>query len=521
MIRLRIATPLLTIIPGLALIPVCIGLIKGIHIGGIYIIFDFIKASISPSLETEVIVNSLKGIQVTISIAILSWLISTIIGVILGFATSNIFWSTFSGVSWIAIILRRLLSILRSIHELVWGLILQSLLGLNPLVAIIAIIIPYSALVSRVISDQLDALNHDALKALRNIGSGPLSALTTATTPQIFPVMTSYGGYRFECALRGATLLGVFGMGGIGTELQLTLQSLQFREMWTSLWILGATMLAAEKSIKYLRLHNHSIKQNKKGINLAYIFIVALLSICLKWILETKSDLFSSINLHQIDLPTIEGLNIALNSLNWLSLINSTLITTFLAAGIAIGTPPLLIMLMPSKRCLEIQSFFWAILRLIPPPLTALLLMMSTSPSIFVAAFALGLHNIGIMGRLLKESVESQKDNIFNAIHTVGAGERVSWLYGRLSAQSSSYLAYSAYRTDVLLRETSVVGVVGGVGLGWQLQESLSSFAWSEVYLIIFVFTILTMLGEAFNEQSRKIWLRSEDKQSSKFSVQT
>ena len=57
-------------------------------------------------------------------------------------------------------------------------------------------------------------------------------------------------------------------------------------------------------------------------------------------------------------------------------------------------------------------------------------------------------------------------------------------LFGILSPKSKSYLAYASYRTDVLLRETAIVGVVGGIGLGWQLQDSLSSFDWAQVAAI-------------------------------------
>ena len=63
-----------------------------------------------------------------------------------------------------------------------------------------------------------------------------------------------------------------------------------------------------------------------------------------------------------------------------------------------------------------------------------------------------------------------------------------------------NYLTYSLYRVDVILRETIVIGVVGGVGLGWQLKESLSSFAWEEVLVVTLAFTSLTLIGERINE---------------------
>ena len=166
-------------------------------------------------------------------------------------------------------------------------------------------------------------------------------------------------------------------------------------------------------------------------------------------------------------------------------------------------------MIWPTQIGITIQSFIWSLLRLIPPPLVALLLLLCTGPSISVAALALALQSLGVMGRLLKEGINNQSKSLYTAILLSGSGKRLAWLYGNLSQQSKSYLAYAAYRTDVLLRETAVVGVVGGVGLGWQLQESLSSFDWAQVMYVTTAYSTLTLMGEAMSERARQYWLDS------------
>jgi phosphonate transport system permease protein len=42
-------------------------------------------------------------------------------------------------------------------------------------------------------------------------------------------------------------------------------------------------------------------------------------------------------------------------------------------------------------------------------------------------------------------------------------------------------------------------GVIGSVGLGWQLQESLSSFVWEEVIVILFAYSSIAIIGELIN----------------------
>ena len=132
-----------------------------------------------------------------------------------------------------------------------------------------------------------------------------------------------------------------------------------------------------------------------------------------------------------------------------------------------------------------------------------------TSPNVSVAALSLGITNMGVMGRFLTDSLFNQNKDIYVAMKNTGSNEQSATLYGILSPKSTSYLAYASYRTDVILRETAIVGVVGGVGLGWQLQESLSSFDWSQVIVITSVFALLTISGEFLCDISRQYWLRT------------
>ena len=47
--------------------------------------------------------------------------------------------------------------------------------------------------------------------------------------------------------------LGVFGLGGLGTDLSLSLRSLQFQEMWTGLWMLAIAMVVLDRLLRQLR----------------------------------------------------------------------------------------------------------------------------------------------------------------------------------------------------------------------------------------------------------------------------
>lgn len=507
--RLKPAAPLLTLLPSMALVPVLIVTWTGLHGGGLSIWQQCLSGALHPSMDPDVLHAVWHGLGVTMATALLSWSLSLLLGVLLGSACADVVWRSWTLPSWPAKALRSALAIPRAVHELVWGLLLLQVFGLHPYVAVAAIAIPYSALVARIWRDHLDSADHRPLDALISAGVHPLSALMTALNPGMGPVLLSYGGYRLECALRSATLLGVFGLGGLGTELQLTLQSLQFRELWTGLWVLAAVMLMLEQLLRVWRERSDVGVHGQRRMLLFVSLATVLGVIGTVWLRHLVPDLFFGLSWLGLEVPSWTQLNAAAMELPWLRMILETLALTGLAAGIAIGLPPLALLLWPSPRWHQCCSIFWACMRWIPPPLMVLLLLLSNRPSLAIGALAIGLHNSGVMGRLLLEGLQQQSGQRQEALRAMGSSERMSWLYGLLSPQSPSYLAYGAYRSDVILRETVVVGVIGGSGLGWQLLESLSSFHWAAVVLVLCCYCALTISGESLSDRCRALWLQS------------
>ncbi len=505
------AAPLLLLLPALGLVHVLLLLPWVMHGGGWDLIGQFLLAAVQPSTDPVVLASLLRGLGVTAGMALLGWFASLLIGLIGGLASSRLLWRTLLGHSWPAEALRRVLAIPRSSHERIWGLLLLQVIGLQPVIAVVAIAIPYGALVARVVSDLLDSLSERNLQALVAAGSPPPAALLTAMGPPLLPGLISYGGYRLECALRSATLLGVFGLGGLGNELLLTLQSLQFHELWSGLWLLLGVMLALEAVIGRLRRRwgmpsRFSLRASSVGRRGRELVLAALLLVPVVFGVGQALAIEPAVLLQWQPLPPIApgGWSEAL-ALPWPALIFNTVVLTLLAAALAVGVAPLLLLLVaPWPWGQRLLQLIWAIGRLWPPPLTALLLLFVLKPGLITAALALGFHNLGILGRLLLEGSEAAGPQRQEALSSSGVGPRLALLYGRFSALARSYLAYGAYRADVILRETVVVGLVAGTGLGSQLNQSLSAFAFDQLLLLLAAYAVLTLLGEDLSDRPRQ-----------------
>ena len=506
-----LAPPLWVLLPALALLPLALVLPALAHGGGWDLVGQFALAALQPSLDPLVLRSVVDGLGVTVGIALLGWAGSLALGLLLGISSSRVVWHSLAGRRWPAELIRRLLALPRSIHELLWGLSLLQLLGLQPAVAVVAIAVPFGALVARVVSDQIDNLPLGGLEALRTAGSSPPAALLTALGPPLLPQLLSYGGYRLECALRSATLLGVFGLGGLGTELRLTLQSLAFRELWSGLWALLVTMLALEAVVTALRRRwamplrfgggGNPVGRQGQELLLTGLALLPLL-VAVAWALGIHlNQLLQWQGLPPAPPPDWESVL----ALPWPRLLAGTLLLTALAAALAVGCAPLLLLLVApwpwARLCLQ---GLWALGRLWPPPLTALLLLFVLEPGVVAGALALGFHNLGILGRLLLEAAGHTGSAARQALVAGGSGPRMALLYGQFSPLARPYLAYGAYRADVILRESVVVGLVGATGLGSQLLEALSSFAWDQLAALVLAYAALTLLGEDLSDRLRR-----------------
>jgi phosphonate transport system permease protein len=152
----------------------------------------------------------------TISIAVIAIFISSI----LGFLLALIFQSFF---------VRTTLAFTRAIHELFWALIFLQIFGLNTLTALLALIIPYSAILAKVYSEILE--EHDTYpKELK--GESLVSFYLYTKIPDAFPHLIAYTLYRFECALRSTAILGFVGITTLGYYLSSSFMQGYYNEVW-------------------------------------------------------------------------------------------------------------------------------------------------------------------------------------------------------------------------------------------------------------------------------------------------
>lgn len=114
---------------------------------------------------------------------------------------------------------RSFLSGLRSVPEIVFGLIFVSTFGLGPFAAVLAIILHNIGVLGKLISELIEAADNGPQEAMKSVGATRGVGHLFSILPQIWPNVLSQYFYRFEVAIRTSLILGFIGGGGIGQQL--------------------------------------------------------------------------------------------------------------------------------------------------------------------------------------------------------------------------------------------------------------------------------------------------------------
>jgi len=514
--------------------------------GGWPLLWRFLRASVQPELNPEFLRLTLDATLVTLAYAVCGTSLSVGLGVVGGVLTSEVCWWAMAprrkrrGLSpwWLGV--RSLLAFPRAIHELIWGLFFVNIWGLDPLSAILAIAIPFGAITAKVFSEILDETPRQPLVALLNSGVPPLSALLYGLLPQAFLNLLSYSFYRFECSIRSAAVLGIIGAGGLGYQILLSLQSLRYEQLWTfflalfflsgavdwgSAWVrqrLGPSWL----DINALQLQPQRLVQRRDPFLCGVVLGILLLIPWCFWSIKADfSKLWSPQTIHllgdifQAAFPP----NLRETSLSQLLVLALETLAMSLLAIAAAGLGGILLSFpaarnffgqfnphLQARSTLIWSGGIWLVTRMmllvcraIPAPIWALVLLFVLFPGIVPGAIALGLHNLGILGRLMAEVIENLDQRPLEALKAQGAPGFGVFLYGVLPLTLPRFLAYILYRWEVCMRETVIVGLVGARGLGHLLTEQLSSFDYQSVVVTLGCFIVLTFLVDWLSAAAR------------------
>jgi len=151
----------------------------------------------------------------TLLIAYLGTLMGAIGGFLLCFAASNNLTTSKTA----RFISRRFLEFFRTVPELVFALLFVVAFGLGPLPGVLAIFIHTMGALGKLFSEVVENIDMKTVDGALASGASRWQVIRFAVVPQILTNFISYALLRFEINVRGASVMGFVGAGGIGQDL--------------------------------------------------------------------------------------------------------------------------------------------------------------------------------------------------------------------------------------------------------------------------------------------------------------
>ena len=114
------------------------------------------------------------------------------------------------------------------------------------------------------------------------------------------------------------------------------------------------------------------------------------------------------------------------------------------------------------------------VLRAIEPLIMAIVFVVWVGIGPFAGALALGLHTIAALAKLYSEQVESIASGPLEAVRATGANRLQNVVYAVVPQIVPPYISFTMYRWDINVRMSTIIGFVGGGGIGFLLQQNIN-----------------------------------------------
>jgi phosphonate transport system permease protein len=179
--------------------------------------------------------------------------VGTLSGAVLGFGLNFLAAENTAPASWLRIVVKRLMEFCRTVPDIVFALIFVIAFGLGPMAGVLAITIHTIGALGKQYSEMVENIDMKPVEGVRCTGAGWISCMRFAVLPQVAAGFASYTLLRFEINVRGASVMGFVGAGGIGQELLVAIRKFYYSDVSAILLMIILTVFVIDIGTGWIR----------------------------------------------------------------------------------------------------------------------------------------------------------------------------------------------------------------------------------------------------------------------------
>jgi phosphonate transport system permease protein len=152
-----------------------------------------------------------------------------------------------------------------------------------------------------------------------------------------------------------------------------------------------------------------------------------------------------------------------------------------------------------------------AVLRAIPDLVFALILVRSLGFGPLAGIVAIGLHSVGMLGRMFADAMEQVDRQTVEALRATGASRTQVFFAAFWPQITPSLVANTLFRLDINLRSAAVLGLVGAGGLGLLLERTLGQLDYRGALGAVVIILIFILIFELIAAGIRRLIISGDD----------
>jgi phosphonate ABC transporter permease subunit PhnE len=122
----------------------------------------------------------------------------------------------------------------------------------------------------------------------------------------------------------------------------------------------------------------------------------------------------------------------------------------------------------------------------------------------FAGMMALALHTIVSLAKLYSEQVESISPGPLEAIEATGANRLQTIIYAVIPQIVPPYISYTMYRWDINVRMSTIIGFVGGGGIGHLLMQNINLLNYRDASVQMLAIAVVVSLMDYISSEMRE-----------------
>lgn len=489
-------------------------------------------------------------IALTVGLVLVGTLLAAVLSVPIAYLAAS---NTTPGNGWR--VAARFVGVLtRALPDVVLAMAFVLMYSLGTLPGILAIGIHSIGMISKMFADAIEQIDEGPRLAIRAAGGSKMQEFASGILPQVLPSWVATVLHRNDINLRGSVVLGYVGVAGLGLEMSYAFKSLNYgkglgialvifilcvameivsslvrgamlgQQRQTRSWIdriihprlrdaTGASTTArpawaASPQTAVRRPWTAERVRNTSGIIVAVLVVIGSVVVSqINWLdfftfwaklpevaAKFWPPSFGSYEASAMIAAMRDTVAIALAA-TVLTLLPSLILGSLAASNVAPG---------PGAR--GVARFLLVGIRGIPELILAIVLVVITGLGAQAGVIALAIGGIGLLGKLIADSLEEVDRGPERALRAVGATRLQTYTSATVPQGMQALIGHSFYMLDTNIRAATILGIVGGGGVGYYLLNASQGSRYETVTAIVLMILVTVLVVEGLAMWMRKVF---------------